>query len=297
MKKYFCLLLILTTANALRSQQLQSSSFYDLQGVLHNPSTVGVQKFASVGITYRTQWSGISGSPKTATVFGSLNLPKQQVGLGGYLYKDQTGPTSRTGVNLSFAKHIPLNKGTFSLGIETRFQQYAIDVNKLAVSLGSDPVLNNGGNKLQFDAGFGVSYTSENFQVGASVSQLVQSKLNFYEGGLSRTVQAKLYRHYYGHALYKWKVDEMTTIVPNFLLTYLPNAPMEFQAGARVEHNNLLWWGLNWRANQSWMLSAGVHLNKKMLLGYSFEIYRTPLSVYDKGSNAHELILRYDFLN
>jgi type IX secretion system PorP/SprF family membrane protein len=296
MKKYFCLLLILTTANALRSQQLQSSSFYDLQGVLHNPSTVGVQKFASVGITYRTQWSGITGSPKTATVFGSLNLPKHQIGLGGYLYKDQTGPTSRTGMDLSFAKHIAVNKGTFSLGIETRFQQYTIDVNKLSASLGSDPVLNNGDNKLQFDAGFGISYTSENFQVGASVSQLVQSKLNFYEGGLSRTAEAKLYRHYYGHALYKWKVDEMTTIVPNFLLIYMPNAPMEFQGGARVEHNNLLWWGLTWRANQSWMLSAGVHLNKKMLLGYSFEIYRTPLSVYDKGANAHELILRYDFL-
>jgi hypothetical protein len=44
------------------------------------------------------------------------------------------------------------------------------------------------------------------------------------------------------------------------------------------------------------MLSAGVHIKKKFTLGYSFDIYNTPLSVYDAGANAHEVILRYDFL-
>ncbi|HNC39883.1 MAG TPA: type IX secretion system membrane protein PorP/SprF, partial [Chitinophagaceae bacterium] len=66
--------------------------------------------------------------------------------------------------------------------------------------------------------------------------------------------------------------------------------------GARVEHKEIFWWGVALRARQSWMLSAGVHIQKKFTIGYCFDIYSTPLSVYDKGSNAHEIMLRYDFL-
>ena len=79
-------------------------------------------------------------------------------------------------------------------------------------------------------------------------------------------------------------------------MIYLPNAPTEFQAGVRLEHKELFWWGLSLRARQSWMLSAGVKVQKKFTIGYCFDIYSTPLSVYDKGANAHELLLKYDFL-
>src|SRR4051812_21665828 len=106
MKKYFILLIVLYVATPGKAQQLQSSSFYDMQGVIVNPSTAGVQKYATIGGTYRTQWSAVSGAPKTATLFGSFALPQYNIGLGGYIYTDKTGPTSRNGINLAFAKHI-----------------------------------------------------------------------------------------------------------------------------------------------------------------------------------------------
>jgi type IX secretion system PorP/SprF family membrane protein len=296
MKKYFLLMAVAGLAKFAGAQQLQSSSFYELQGAMHNPSMAGVQKHGTIGAAYRSQWSGIAGSPKTATVFGSFALPQHNIGLGGYLYSDKTGPTSRTGIDLAFAKHIRMEKGLLSLGLEAKVQQFRIDVSKLAESIGGDPVLAGGDSKMKFDAGFGASYTSDNFQLGVSVAQLVQSKLDFYSGSLSRSEEAKLYRHYYAHGLYKWKVDGSTVIIPNFLMIYLPNAPLEFQGGVRVEHDNIFWWGLALRAEQSWLLSAGLNVNKKIRIGYSFEIYKTPLSVYDKGSNAHELLFCYDFL-
>src|SRR5207245_1653894 len=128
------LIALAASASAI-GQQLQTSSFYDLQGVFYNPSLAGVDKHAFVGATYRTQWSSITGSPKTATVFGSMDLPQHQIGLGAVLYNDQTGPTSRTGLNLAFAKHITMEKGTLSLGVEANMQQFRIDVDKLAQSL------------------------------------------------------------------------------------------------------------------------------------------------------------------
>jgi type IX secretion system PorP/SprF family membrane protein len=162
-------------------------------------------------------------------------------------------------------------------------------------ALGTDPVMGGAANRFKGDAGLGVAYTSTKWQLGASVSQLIQSKLNFYSGNLQRNEEARLYRHFYLHGSYQWQVDANTRIIPNFLVIYLPNAPTELQAGARVEHRELFWWGLSLRARQSWMLSAGVKVQKKLTIGYSFDIYSTPLSVFDQGPNAHEVLLRYQF--
>lgn len=305
MKRFIILLLVSTVAAGLHAQQLQTSSMFELQGMLHNPAVAGVNKFGSIGTTYRAMWDGIDGGPQTATVFGSAYLPSVKLGLGGYVYSDKTGPTKRTGVQMAYAYHVPLqNEASFSIGLEARAQQFSIDKAKLQSSLGADPVLAGADNRFKFDAGFGLAFTSKKFQVGASVSQLIQSKLDFYTVNSSGsaaalpspTEEGKLYRHYYLHSNYKWDVDGTTTIIPNVLFIYLPNAPLEFQGGARVEHNELFWWGVALRARQSWMLSAGVHIKKKFTIGYSFDMYNAPLSQFDKGANAHEVLLRYDFL-
>lgn len=282
---------------SVNAQQLTVASLYDQHGNLHNPATAGASQHTSVGASYRTMWDGIDGGPQTAILFGSTYLKNAKIGIGGYIYNDVTGPTKRTGIQTAYSYHIPLqNGGTFSLGLEARFQQFSIDKAKLQASLGNDPVLAGAGNRFKGDAGFGVAYNGSKFQVGASVSQLLQSKLDFYSGNLTRTEEARLYRHYYLHSNYQWQVDKNTKIIPNILFVYLPNAPLEFQGGARVEHNDVFWWGVALRARQSWMLSAGVKVQKKFTIGYCFDIFRTPLSVYDKGSNGHEILLKYDFL-
>lgn len=289
----FCLIAYISNA-----QQLTASSFYDMYSVLHNPATAGSQKYASIGGSFRTQWSGMPGSPQTGLIFGSTYLQHSNIGLGAYIYNDVTGPTTRNGLQTAYAYHIPLkNDALFSLGLEARVMQFSYDKAKLQGSLGTnDPVIQGNEKRVKADAGFGVAYTGKKLQVGASVSQLIQSKLNLYEGNGNPTEEAKLYRHYYLHGNYIWNVDNVTKIIPNALLIYLPNAPEEFQGGVRVEHNNLFWWGLTWRVHQSWMIGAGLRIKQRFNVGYSFDIYTTPLSVYDKGSNGHEIMLRYDFI-
>lgn len=280
-----------------QAQQLMTASLYDQHGTLFNPATAGSRKIASLGASYRTMWSGIDGAPQTTLLFGSAYLTNAKVGIGGYIYNDVTGPTRRTGLQTAYAYHIPLaNDASFSVGLEARLQQFAIDKGKIQESLGNDPVMGAADTRFKGDAGLGIAYTGKKLQAGISVSQLIQSKLDVYSGNLTRTEEARLYRHYYFHGNYHWNVDGMTSIIPNFLVIYLPNAPTEFQGGVRVEHNDVFWWGLSMRARQSWMLSAGVKLQKKFTLGYCFDIYSSPLSVYDRGANAHELLLRYDFL-
>ena len=297
MKKLILLINVAVLAGALQGQQLMTSSMYDQHGNLHNPATAGSAKHAMIGASYRKTWDGISGAPQTTLIFGSTYLKNAKIGFGGYLYNDVTGPTRRTGGQMAYSYHIQMaNDATFSLGLEARLQQFSLDKAKLSATLGNDPVLASAESRFKADAGFGLAYNGKKLQVGASVSQLIQSKLDFYSGNLNPTEEGRLYRHYYLHGNYEWDVDGNTKIIPNLLFIYLPNAPLEVQGGARVEHNDVFWWGLGLRARQSWMISAGVKIQKKFTIGYCFDIFNTPLSVYDRGANGHEILLRYDFL-
>lgn len=298
MKRIQILFLLLIAAVVSQAQQLPITSFYEMQRVIYNPAAAGISKHGSIGATYRKQWTGIPGGPQTASIFGDTYFSKIKMGLGAYIFNDVTGPTKRTGIQTSFAYHIPMrNESYFSLGIQGVFQQYSLDKAKLQTSLGSnDPVLNGKENSFKGDAGFGIAYTSKTFDIGASVTQLIQSKLNYYSGTNTPNEDGRLYRHFYVNADYKWNADGRAVIIPNVLFVYLPNAPMEFQGGVRIVHNDLFWYGLSYRVNQSWMLSAGVKINHRFNIGYSFDMYSTPLSGYDKGANAHEILLRYDFI-
>lgn len=292
------LVILLIAAISADAQQLNTSSFHEMYGVLHNPATAGSKYHGSLGGTIRTQWSGMPGSPTTGLIFGSTFLKKSKLGLGGYLYNDVTGPTRRTGLQTAISYHIFMNdnKAALSFGLEGRFQQFSYDKEAFDPVLGNDPVIAGSDNTIKGDAGFGIAYTTSDFQIGVSAAQLIQSQLGFYEGAGNPTEEAKLYRHYYVHSNYNWDIDEGTRIIPNFLLIYLPNAPVEFQGGARVEHNNTFWYGLAYRIRQAWMINAGVRIKGKFNIGYSFDIYKTPLSVYESGANGHEIMLRYDFI-
>jgi type IX secretion system PorP/SprF family membrane protein len=292
MKRIATILTILFSLSA-QAQQINTSSLYEMQSLLHNPATAGLFQENLIGASFRSQWTGISGSPTTALVFGSYNLESQNAGLSGYLFMDKTGPTSRTGLSASYAKHLKMKDGsTWSVGIEARGLQFAIDRAKLSATLGADPALGTADNRFKFDAGFGIAYQKNKLRLGASVSQLVQSKLGFYNGTTTLSEEARLYRHYYLHGSYSWTTNKNIEITPNFLVAYLPNAPYEIQGGVKVEHQKIFWWGVSFRAKQSFIISSGVNIQQRLNLGYSFDIYRTPLSLFDAGGNAHELMLR-----
>jgi hypothetical protein len=44
------------------------------------------------------------------------------------------------------------------------------------------------------------------------------------------------------------------------------------------------------------MLSAGVNINKKFTIGYAYDQYTSPISNFDNGASAHEVLIRYNFI-
>lgn len=278
------------------SQQLHFTSQYLQHNAMYNPAAAGISNKNMVGFSYRDMWTSFPGNPRTFMLYGDVELKKLNAGIGAYVYRDETGPTSRTGLQLAYSYHIKMNKPNhvLGLGLELRGLQYAIDKNKISGSLEDDPVLSGSSNKFGFDAGAGAYFTNGKLSVGAAVSQMIQSKLQLANVPNSK-LGGKLYRHYNINANYKIQTGGDIYLIPNALVRVIENSPSEYEFGMLVNYQDKLWWGLNWRIEQAWSLQAGFRVMKKVALTYAYDYYQTPMSVFANGSGAHELGIRFDF--
>lgn len=280
--------------NTNKAQQIFKLSQYTQHNFLYNPAAAGANDEASIGATYRKMWSGMPGGPQTTLLYGDKYFAKKKTGIGISLYTDKTGPTSRTGgqANISYSVEMG-NERRLMFGLAGTVLQYRIDKESFSHYIPNDPLLASDGTEIKGDAAAGIYYRSNTFNAGVSVQQLVQSKLNFVKS--SSNPEGRLYRHYFVMANYNWRTDESNVLVPNVLLKYLPNTPVDFEGGVRLEHKDLIWVGFNYHYKQSYSAFAGLKVDHKLAIGYALDVYNTPLSVFDDGGTAHEISLRYYF--
>ena len=80
------------------AQQLPVFTQYIFNKYVFNPAVTGTEDNFSATANYRYQWQGITDAPRTYIL--SLHGPHKfkNFGLGGALYTDVTGPTSKTGM-------------------------------------------------------------------------------------------------------------------------------------------------------------------------------------------------------
>lgn len=295
LKSIIAVLLFGLIATATKAQQIFKIAQYTQHNFIINPAASGANKQGSVGATYRKMWAGIDGGPQTTIIFADKYFASKKTGVSVGLFDDKTGPTSRTGGQIGLSYSVNLEKERrLMFGLGGQIMQYKVNLAELANSSyfdPEDPIMSAPGNVTKGDASAGVYYKSNTFNMGFSVQQIIQSKLNFIKG--SSNPEGRLYRHFYLMADYNFQVDEDNVLIPNVLFKYLPNSPLDFDGGVRLEHKNSLWVGFNYRLKQSYTAYAGLKLNNIFSIGYAYEEYRTPLSVFDKGGSAHEISLRY----
>ena len=125
-----------------KSQQIQHYSQYFLNDYAMNSAIAGLEPYYQARVNNRYQWVGIVDAPKTFVL--SLYGPdrKRDLGYGGYVFSDVTGPTSRTGLYGSYS-YIMTIKGTkkLSMSLSAGLLQYKIDGSKITLHDEGDPSL------------------------------------------------------------------------------------------------------------------------------------------------------------
>ena len=287
--------IIIVCCNSIQAQQIFTLSQFTQHNFIFNPAAAGASDHPSVGVTYRKMWTSIPGGPQTSIVYGDTYFAKQKTGVAVVVYDDKTGPTSRSGGQINVSYSIKMEKEKrLMFGLGGQFLQYKINKADFATYIPNDPLLASAGTSFKADMSAGIYYKSPTLNAGISVQQLIQSKLNFIKS--SSNPEGKLYRHYYFMGSYNIKIDDVNVVIPNVMVQYQPNAPADYSAGIRLEHDDFIWVGLNHHFSQGFSAFAGLKIKGTFSVGYAYDRYSTPLNLFADGSGAHEISLRYFFI-
>ena len=294
MKRIIYILLVGLITNTAAGQQLPHLSQYMFNDFFMNPAVAGTKNYSPLMLTIRNQWTGLNDAPTTQTL--SFHSPIfKDMGLGGIIVNDKTGPVSQTGIQLSYAYHLSLKQNSYlSFGLSGLLYQHVFDKDLIILDDPNDQAMQGGGKEKSIvpEASFGVHLYGKKYYVGFSAPQLFQSKVKCDRG--SEQQINRLVRHYFVMGGYKFNLNEKFQIEPSLLFKAIVNAPVQVDINAKFIYMEMVWAGLSYRSQESIVAMLGFEY-KKFSLGYSYDYTLTTIRKYSTGS--HELFLAYRLLS
>ena len=297
MKRIFGLLLAICFCGSMYAQQLPQITQYMNNNYAINPAIAGMYDYYQVNTTIRNQWAGVNDAPRTnvISIYGRHN---KNIGLGGIIYNDVTGPTSRIGSAVSYTYKLSLNKKIdLSFALQGGFTQFKI-IKDLQTQHVNDPLL-QGGDVVRTlpDATFGINLSGSNWYFGAALPQLLSSELNLMDDDVAKlydqySSDGKLARHIYILGSYKHNINSLLSLEPNIFVKAVEGAPTQVDFGVKTQYKDLFWLGTNYQVNNdlsSLAILLGYNINNRFNIGYSYGLPTSSYSSYYSGS--HEFML------
>jgi type IX secretion system PorP/SprF family membrane protein len=294
--KKLIIIIVLFTGLAGFAQQDVLFSQYMFNKLVINPGYAGSREVFSADLIYRYQWAGFEGAPKTLSLSMHSPLRNEHVGIGGYIYSDQVGPSLDQGALVTYAYRINLPKGKLSLGLQAGVKYN--DINWSMIQLENPDFAFQGDqkNKVVPDANFGFYYYSNRMFAGVSSKQLLQNEYGMVTGEDGTKTYSKLLRHFYGMAGIAVPVSDMVVFRPSVLVKYVKNAPWQMDLNASFLFNDLFWLGMSYRTDGDLVFLTEFNISRKFRIGYSYDVNVTDRIHHNSGSHEIRLGIDLDLL-
>jgi type IX secretion system PorP/SprF family membrane protein len=284
--------IIIAGSAGLQAQQMPHYTQYMFNDFVINPAIAGVYDYYQIRTNHRFQWVGLLDPPMTNSIAFYGPHAKLDMGYGGYVYHDVTGPSSRTGVTGAYAYNIALSGDMrLSMGLYASIMQYRIDGTQLNPADVSDPaILNMVSTSYLPDAGIGLYLYAEKFYAGLSLAQLLNNNIKIFDDkdGVNR-----LKTHINLTGAYRFWLDQDWLIEPSIMIKGTVPQQLSFDITARVEWQQTLWGGFSYRNQDAVAIMVGYSFDQSLFFGYAYDIGISELSKYNTGS--HEIMIGYRF--
>lgn len=291
----------------LKAQQFPVYTQYLFNEYIMNPAVAGTIDCTPIRLSYRNQWSGFTDmqgnnvAPKTFA-FSAHTPISDNIGVGGFLYNDVTGPISQTSAQLSYSWRTCLSKETcfwdkkkfMSLSYGTRILQFSYDDTQTTswneyFGLAADPVLPN-----VIETDFLVSHSvasyfyTEYFYGGFSAQNLFARPLNI-KSDLNYDNRLTPEYNFIAGAYLPFSQDQSLAVEPSILTKTTSWSETQIDIGLRFIYQNSVYAGLVYRTSEvAYGFLFGVEAGD-MFFGYSYDTAVEGISNYSGGT--HELAL------
>lgn len=297
--KILVLVVVVMTAGLAHAQQMPIFTNYANSYAVINPGYYGLSEGVNAMGIYRNQWTGfkdeVTGgvvSPRTFLVSADLPIKFIKGGLGLSLMKDQLGFENDVAVNLGYSYHLDLGSGTLGIGLAFNFNNRSVDFSKAKPLNDNDPVIPTGEqNDMLVDLNFGLYYSvPETFYIALSTTSLLETKGKALEGKSSTSASFVGDRTFYLVAGYEYQFLNPKFVLNPSMMVLSDIASTQFNVGTRLWYNNKIWFGVNYRYQESVDLLVGFMI-KGIQVSYAYDINTMKL----KLPGSHEVSISYCF--
>ena len=274
-------------------QQLPLYTQFMFNSYVFNPAVAGISNHYQLRLNSRFQWVGMTDSPQTNSLSYYGPHPDKDMGFGGYIYTDVTGPTSRNGLYGSYAYNLQIESDIrLSMGLSAGLLQNRVDGTKISFLDPADPVAANNTVSSDFspDASVGLYLYSSGFHVGLSAHQLFGNTLNLFE---ESTGLNKLKTHFYLTGAYRYFIDYDYSLEPGIIVRGSMPSPVQMDLSLKAYYQNLAWLGVSVRTQDAISFLLGYTHENRFHFGYSYDMSFSPIRHYNSGS--HEIFLGIRF--
>lgn len=307
-------LLLALSMHGVAQQNIQFSQ-YIFNGLSVNPAYAGYKEDLYVNATYRHQWAGFPGAPRTGGISldGVTPASDNKVGLGVQMLFDKSGPQDALSLYGSYSYRIPLDDEDtrrLCLGLGGGVTQYSIDGTALQYIDNEDAAIPLGKKSVWVpDARFGIYYYTPRFYAGASVMDLFSlytdaTRYNW-KGNNYSTIRKT--QHLYITTGAMFQLSENLALKPSILIKEDFKGPTNVDINAFLLIGEKLWVGASYRTgvgiwrktnlqkDLSELDAASVmvefYATEKLRIGYAYDLTINKMAGYQGGS--HEISLGF----
>ncbi|MEQ3655139.1 MAG: type IX secretion system membrane protein PorP/SprF [Dokdonia sp.] len=282
------------------AQQDPQYTQYMYNTVAINPAYAGNRGVTSIVGLHRSQWVGLEGAPRTQSLSIHSPVGEGKVGLGLSIVNDGLGPADETYIGIDFSYTVDMSDtGKLSFGLKGGGHILDVDFTKLNLLNPNDPrFAQNIDNKFSPIIGAGVYYHTNNFYVGLSAPNLLQTD-HFDESNNSNATSfiAEERIHYYGILGYTFDLSENLKFKPSTLIKAVAGAPLQVDLTANALLYEKMHVGVAYRWSAAMSAMVGFQVSDSMLIGLAYDRESTDLGdvLYNDGS--FEVFLRFELFN
>ena len=283
--------LMLTGATSFAQQDAQFTQ-YMYNTISINPAYAGSRGAMSIFGLYRTQWVGLDGAPKTATVSMNTPINDSKLGVGLSFLSDEIGPTKERAISADISYTVPVSENyKLSFGIKATGNFFSLDAAMLNPAQQMDPTLQNV-SKVSPNIGAGLYLHSDHGYVGLSVPNFIENKKEY---DVNRGSIYTEEMNYYLIAGYVFDLSPNLKFKPALLSKVVVGAPLQADVSANFMLFDKLVLGAAYRWDAAFSAMAGFQVTDGLYIGYGYDHETTNLQTYNSGS--HEIFLRFEFFN
>lgn len=295
--RYILTIIIVAVSGIMMAQQAPMFTNYSNSYASVNPGFGGLSDGLNVMGIYRDQWTGFKDntynvlvSPKTMLFSGDMPVKLLQGGVTLSVMKDKIAYEDNINLNLGYSYHLDLGSGVLGIGMAFNMLNRTVDFGKYHPTVDNDPILPTGEESdMLLDANFGLYWqVPETFYIGMSITNLFESKGKMLVENAGTTASFMGDRTLYFMAGYEYQFNNPVFVLLPSLCLMTDFASTQINAGAKLLYNEKVWFGLNYRYQESIAAMVGFKF-KDIQLSYSYDVNTMGSAV----QGSHEVCVSY----